>query len=283
MPYNPGVQDRSGQLLGQGIAGFGSGISRGIDKLGDNRRQDKEDERRRMEQIKRMQKVASGLGMSDAQVQESSIGELEGFVDSVALERAAQIQKRDQQKHKMAMEKALMSQRSMDGLNKAMMPMGPQRELTRSHRLAMTGAGTPQGFNTTMDADRLQAEMSKGSWRPSIVDVGGGRKAIMTSPKSANLIKDDDHGLKIPFKGNSFKENGVTWTWDDSKGTYEASVDRKSKVDPLTIIMLRSQGLIDPDTAQKLIKDQYLGSDDDSSGSDSDDLDLSDDDTFFDY
>ena len=303
MPYNPGVVDRSGQLMGQGILGFGRGISRGIERRSEN----KEEDRRRLEQIKRMQKIASGLGMSDADVQEASIGDLEGFVDNMAIQRANQVHQAQMKKQRADIEDAVLrrqaeaaqlgfdreememkraaarrDQRGTAALNKAFMPMGPQRELTTTQRLAMSGAGTPQGFNTAMDADELNAELSKQAWKPSFVEMPGGRKAFMSSAKSANLVEKEDPELKIPFRGASFKENGVTWTWDDNKGAYKANVERDQKIDYLTLLILQSNGLISQEDASRFVKDQYLSGVEEEEETPKS-ADFSDPDVFFDY
>jgi len=46
MPYNPHIQDRSGELYAQGISQAGRSIGRGIDKYGDRRREQKEKAKR---------------------------------------------------------------------------------------------------------------------------------------------------------------------------------------------------------------------------------------------
>jgi len=274
MPYNPGNYDRSGDYYAQGIMGFGQGIARGLER----RKADKEDEKRRLEQIQRMQKIASGLGMSEADIQGASLGELSGFVDSAAIERSNELHKAQMDARRADIEQAVLMRRQNQALNKAFMPMGPQRELTTAQRLAMTGMGTPRGFSTAMDMDSLKAELAEPAWRPQIVGLPGGNQAIMTSKNSAMLVpeKEEEFERRIPYQGPSFKENGVVWTWDDEKGSYKGNVEKNAKIDPVTMSILVSEKILSKKEANEILKTQWIGKGEDE-------RDMSDPDVFFDF
>ena len=87
MPYNPGIRDRSGELLAMGISQAGRSIGRGIDKYGDRRREEKEKKERDdayLEGFVLMRK-ADPQGykerFGDASPQELGIHKIKAFLD----------------------------------------------------------------------------------------------------------------------------------------------------------------------------------------------------------
>jgi hypothetical protein len=87
MPYAPGVTDRSGEILGQGLAQFGQQMGRGLEL-----------KHEKAEETKRLRKALSALDPERKDDFEMmGLAELSGLADAIAMRRADQIHKQQLQ------------------------------------------------------------------------------------------------------------------------------------------------------------------------------------------
>lgn len=203
MPYNPGVVDRSGEILAQGITGATSSLSDTIERLGALHKQTKA--------YRTM--AVDGLGMDPDEVDNMDLPTLQGKLQGVAIKGAA-----DQRKAQIADLMSQASERQNIGMwrqamaaksNQQESRMGDFNQLmagaggggapdpSAATNMMLTGGGIPAGAgdSTSLTPQQVQVMMGKAGLDPDQMakvasaykTMGAGGSGADVMPRTANV------------------------------------------------------------------------------------------------
>ncbi len=221
MRYDPGIQNRSGELLAAGITEAGRGVSQGIGA-------GIEEYGKRRDELKGYRQVALALGLPPDQVDKMSLGEIKGHImaNEIKTQQTMLAQKKQAQAAIAPFIQAI--QKNLKGggpdMDALMSGQGPRAAKPASPLDAVLGAAAnnPLALNTDIGTTALQEALKKGLTTPKtpqVVDVDGikmvgdettGRWRPVPTPKpvrtpaGAPPIKSPDGKLYWDY-------NAMTW------------------------------------------------------------------------
>jgi hypothetical protein len=206
MPYNPGVYDRSGSLLAQGIMSAGQSIGQGI-----------RDSKQMKEDAKRARTIAVALGMDPGEAEAAGLGDLQGFVDSRVMLRAQELQDAKlQQGQAEAQRSEAEWRRQMMNEGAATRAMNPPvglrpeiAEMGAAQRYGAMGGTDPSMIRALMAMEQSgQAGSDWAAQPPQELPGMPGYFGVWTSPNSRQVVKMMDKGEKLPAYGETIDGPG---------------------------------------------------------------------------
>ena len=202
MPYAPTVNDNSGQILAQGINQGISALAQGLQRNFEERKK-KEEEKKAKEAVMSAGKGLFGdaFDLKDApQETWGTIIQLSQAKQQEPLRQLAQENAQLRQNIDLAQLEQMsqtMSQQQTDrsAINAAVASPWADQSMSGAATRALQRGATPKTAMELAQMGEVLAQTNQRttpppSWSPTMVDVGDGRKALMTSPRSAVPVKD---------------------------------------------------------------------------------------------
>jgi len=218
MSYNPGITDRSGEILEQGIASAGQSIGEAIATYGAKR-----------DELKGYRQIALALGLPPDQVDKMSAGEIKGHIMANEIRQQQQkiLQKQKQQAAVGSFMTALAQKRAGGGpdFDRFNAGAGPVKAAPQGTLDATLGAlaENPLVLNTSVGTAALSEALKKGMTTPKtppqVIDQGGfkfswepdtGRTRPLPVPKPADSRTPANTDLQTK------QVNGKTFYWDEA-------------------------------------------------------------------
>lgn len=272
-----------GRYWGQAAASIGASMGQGIQQYAAAEKAKKEQDRMMGEEVKRLQKIAEGLGVPKGQASAMSMGELQGVVDAAAEQRTEQL-------HAQRMEQLAAQNELMRQQQQAQASLGAQ--LDRDLLLAQgqgTGVLAREPGEDLRLADEgylrlLQAHAAGGRVTPDLVTqaiapqgaeqsgifgpqqigrampVEGleGYNVVPLGPNSSQLVAPPSQGGNQLYDQQLYGAyQGALQSGDmEAAQFYKGIMDKRSQQDPLSPKDLAFLAAVNPELAKQLVAQQ---------------------------